>query len=283
MNDPSCGPPTELEKTDNAYKAIDVFWQLFDLLGYWAQCHLAALAQADHDNEFVSSVLEENPEIHQDCHLIEDLGQSFLAGLTSRISNDEKLDRQKEKEDLETEGQKNQILRQLIFDLLGSKSQQSATWRFPLLRSMRALNNGQYDPLLIPRPQRRIGRSFDLDQWKLEAVLQVHFRVGGGWKKYRALEVVSEGIGQSIDAIRDWEKELKNDRDYLAEMACAEIAGRHEEDYIKGYTIGFPEYRMHKGRPMVEIARDLLPHLKNRTFVEIAAKLRENRTKGIGG
>jgi hypothetical protein len=42
-------------------------------------------------------------------------------------------------------------------------------------------------------------------------------------KKYRALELVSEAIGQSADTIRDWEKGAKFDEDYSNELQCAEL------------------------------------------------------------
>jgi hypothetical protein len=55
-------------------------------------------------------------------------------------------------------------------------------------------------------PVRKTGAPFALGEWKLEALLQIFYRVGKGMKKYRALEVVSEAIGQSVDTIRDWKK-----------------------------------------------------------------------------
>lgn len=283
VNDPSCGEPTELEKTDNAYKAIDTFWQLFDLLGYWAQCHLASLARADFDYEYPAALMDAYPELHQDSHELEDAGMRFLTSLATDFSDQDLLQFEDDKEWMETAGRKNQILRQFIFDLLTSQSPASSVWRYPLLRSMRALNDGQYDPLLLPQPRRRIGRAFDLSQWKLEALLQVHYRIGTGWKKYRALETVANGIGQSVETLRDWEKELKADRDYSAEIRSAEIAGKHEAQFKAGHMIGFPDYGMHKGRLLTDLARNLLPHLEARTFDQISAKLRENRIKDSGG
>ena len=58
-------------------------------------------------------------------------------------------------------------------------------------------------------PVRKTGAPFALGEWKLEALLQIFYRVGKGMKKYRALELVSEAIGQSADTIRDWEKGAK--------------------------------------------------------------------------
>ena len=283
VNDPYCGESTELEKTNNAYKSIDIFWQLFDLLGFWAQCHLAAHARAYNDPEFAPALVEDHPDLHFDAHELEDIGNRFLFAISTDFDDEQYLQFIDDKEWLETAGRKNQIIRDLVVDLLSSRSPQSGVWRFPLLRALKALNAGQYDPILHPQPKRRVGRAFDLNQWKLEALLQIHYRVGSGWKKYRATELVAENIGQSVETLRDWEKDLKLDPDYEVEMTCASIAGRHNKKFKEGETIGFPNYGMHKGRELTDLARELLPHLEARSFEEIVENLRINRIKDAGG
>src|SRR4029077_20214327 len=78
---------------------------------------------------------------------------------------------------------------------------------------------------------RRQGLPFSLNRWKLEALRQVRFRVGRGYKKYRALEEVGAAIGQSPEALRTWEKELEKSRDRCVDLYCSELAGRCDQHF----------------------------------------------------
>jgi hypothetical protein len=111
-----------------------------------------------------------------------------------------------------------------LFEMLASQSAESHPWRFAFQKALRAMNRGQTEELLKPMPVRKTGAPFELGEWKLEALLQIFYRVGKGVKKYRALQLVSEAIGQSADTIRDWEKDTKFDEDYSNELQCAELA-----------------------------------------------------------
>ncbi|GAB5509535.1 MAG: hypothetical protein Rhims3KO_09360 [Hyphomicrobiales bacterium] len=279
VNNPQFGVRTELDKTDNAYRVIETFWQLFDLLGYWAQCHLAALSRGAFDAEFVEAISQDVPNLSRDSHILEDEGTRFLKAIDSQFSREEFLFFKEDKTYLTDGGLGDQMVRDLMADLLSSRSQAGNSWRFPLARALRALNEGQYDSLFKPWPRRRVGQAFDLAQWRLEAILQIQFRVGQGWKKYRAQEVVADGIGQSIETLRSWEKELKFDPEYGSEMAVAEIAGRHEAQLDAGHILGFPDYGTYRGLPLIEKARDLLPILRERQMDVIAQKIRELRHK----
>lgn len=128
-------------------------------------------------------------------------------------------------------------------------------------------------------PTRRGGAKFDLNQWKLEALLQVHFRMGRGFKKYRALEEVATGIGQSVETLRYWEKALKLDIDYLNELRFAHIAGEKYADIKSGndLSLGDDTYGTYRGKPVLEIAKNLLPVLENRTLREIMENIRKFR------
>ena len=143
------------------------------------------------------------------------------------------------------------------------------------------MNAGQVENIFKPLPVRKTGTPFDLAEWKHEALLQVYFRVGQGYEKYRALEIVSAGIGQSVDTLRDWEKEGKFNEEYSIELDCAQIAGRHEQQFKSGVDInlGFHQYGTHRGRSMIEIAFDLLQVIEHRSFSEIAVNLHKFRQR----
>ena len=137
------------------------------------------------------------------------------------------------------------------------------------------MNHGQTEELLRPMPIRKTGAPFALSEWKLEALLQIFYRVGKGMKKYRALEVVSEAIGQSADTIRDWEKSAKFDEDYSNELKCAELAGRYSDKFknFDELPIGFPDHGTYRGKPLMQIAFDLAKVIERRTFFEIAENI----------
>ncbi len=279
VTDPSFVEKTEDQKLENARKSIDVFWQLFDLLTYWAQCHILALARSNVDTEFINQIMDEHPETHINSHVLEDVGDQFMRSIGEDFKNEETIFFADDADYLKSDGRLDQILRHHIFEMLASRTAKSHPWRYLMQKSLRALNEGQIESLLKPPPIRRTGKPFYLNQWKLEAVIQVLFRVGQGMKKYRALEIVSEGVGQSVDTIRDWEKNFKFDDEYLDEMKCSELAGQHEREFKNGVdiSIGFHEYGSHRGRPIIEIAHSLMEVIENRTFQEISSNIRKYR------
>lgn len=282
-NDPAAGESAELDKTENAYKTIDAFWRLFDLVGLWAQCHLAARARAAYDAEFVDYLMDRYPDLHQDSHFLESAGVEFLNGVATNFRDERFQVFTDDAEYLVPTGRIDQIMRGFLVDMLTTRSQFGNIWRYPLLRAMRALNEGQYDPLLKPWPRRRVGQAFDLDQWRLEALAQVYFRVGVGWKKYKALEFVADGIGQSVETLRSWEKDLKIEPDYVAELRIAELAGQYVEDFDKGVEIGFPDYGTHRGVSVIVRAREYRELTRDLDLKTIADKIREMRAKNQNG
>lgn len=269
----------ELDKTEHARAAMGVFWELFDLLGTWAQSHLAAQARIQVDESFVDHLMHEYPDVHLDSYFLERYGYDFLRSLGANFEDDGTNFFTDEKEHMTEKGLREQITRAFFFEIFSSASEFSHAWRYPLQRSVRALNDGQIDDLFKPMPGRRGGAKFDLNQWKLEALLQVHFRMGKGYKKYRALEEVATGIGQSVETLRYWEKALKLDTDYFNELRFANIAGEKIADIRSGndLTIGDETYGTYRGKPVMGIVRDLLPVLENRTLHEIMENIRRFR------
>lgn len=269
----------ELNKTEYARAAMGVFWELFDLLGTWAQSHLAAQARIQTDVYFVNHLLDEYPEVHFDSYFLEKYGYDFLRSMAANFEDADTNFFTDEKEHMSEQGLREQIMRAFLFEIFSSKSEFSHAWRYPLQRATRALNDGQIDDFFKPMPGRRGGAQFDLNQWKLEALLQVHFRIGKGYKKYRALEEVAGGIGQSVETLRYWEKALKLDTDYENELRFARIAGEKISDLKSGddLSIGDHQYGIYRGKPVIEIVAELLPVLERRTFQEIMYNIRKFR------
>jgi hypothetical protein len=280
ISDPFYGKASEDEKLENARKSISHFWELFDLLGYWAQCHIIAYCRSGFDQEFMSAMIDENENLHTGSHVLEEVGGNLLEAISVNFTDSNLNYFDGEKEYLSKSGALAQILRHFAFEMLSSKSPGSHPWRFILQRGFRAMNSGQTEDIFRPLPVRKSGTPFDLAEWKHEALLQVYFRAGQGYKKYRALEIVGSGIGQSVDTLRDWEKDAKFNEEYLMELQCAHIAGRHEAEFKAGVDInlGF-DYGTHRGMRIIEIAYGLLETIQNRTFSEIATNIYKYRQR----
>jgi hypothetical protein len=275
MTNPEYGEKSEDNKLENARTSMSLFWELFDVLGYWAQCHLIAYKRSAVDAEFTTSVMEENDGLSSDSHVLEEIGDNFFKAIAADFSNPDFNYFDSEASYMSFQRRYSQLLRLFIFEILTSSSPESHPWRFQFQKALRAMNYGQTEELLKPMPIRKAGTPFALAEWKLEALLQIFYRVGQGMKKYRALEFVSEAIGQSTDTIRDWEKDAKFDEDYSIELQCAELAGRYSEKFknIEKIPIGFPDHGTHRGRPLIEIAFDLAKIIEKRTFSEIAENI----------
>jgi hypothetical protein len=275
MTNPSFGRKSEDNKLENARSSISLFWELFDLLGYWSQCHIIAYERSSVDQEYMTSVIDENEKLSSDSHILEDIGDMFFNAAANNFSIPEFNYFESEAEHMFVNGRYAQLLRLFLFEMLASKSPQSHAWRFPFQKALRAMNYGQTEDLLRPLPVRRAGAPFALNEWKLEALLQIFYRIGQGIKKYRAQDEVAGAIGQSTDTLRDWEQFARFDEDYAVELRCAELAGAYRDRFrnIEEVTIGFPDHGTHRGRPLIEIAFELSKVIETRTFSEIAANI----------
>jgi hypothetical protein len=275
MTNPQFGSKSEGDKLENARVSISLFWELFDLLGYWAQCQIIAYKRSTVDSEFTSSMIKENEGLTTDSHALEEVGDAFLRAMANDFSDSDLNYFESEASHMSHRGRYSQLLRLFLFEMLASQSAESHPWRFAFQKALRAMNHGQTEELLKPMPVRKTGAPFALSEWKLEALLQIFYRVGKGMKKYRALEVVSGAIGQSVDTIRDWEKDAKFDEDYSNELQCAELAGRYSDKFknFDELPIGFPDHGTYRGKPVMRVAFDLAKVIERRTFSEIAENI----------
>jgi hypothetical protein len=178
-------------------------------------------------------------------------------------------------------------LRYLIRELLVSRSANSSFWRFELQSALFALNVGHVEELLKPEPIRRQGNPIQLLNWKVKALQHVHFLVGKGHKKYRALHIVGEAIGQSIETLRDWEKSIVGDDDYRMSLVAARLAGEHEDELdkkspseLRATLAG--EY--HRNMSDIERAHYTLREIRKYSLSAISKGIRLERTprSGVG-
>ena len=54
--------------------------------------------------------------------------------------------------------------------------------------------------------------------------------IGKGLKKFKALENVAQGIGQSVETLRSWEKTYGYDDDFMMALRAAGLAGDLEQE-----------------------------------------------------
>jgi len=299
ITDPKLGADGEAGKLETARTAIEVFWRLHGELLVWAQAHLTGHAILSENPQLVSFLEQKiGEEITENSHVLEQIGLQYVFN----PPDDEDADYNRAYRwlnefsgitDEDFKGMdgsyvflKDTVMRSLIVELLMSRSANNSYWRMELQHALRALNEGEIHELAKPCPGKRQGLPYSLKAWKLEALRQVRFRVGRGMKKYRALEEVGDGIGQSVETLRGWEKELNRFPDYSEDLYCSELAGRFEAELKEKHFKGIPDYEefgFFRGNYSLEHAEFLLRIIEERTFEEIKSKILEYRQKKTGG
>ena len=177
--DPAKGEQSEFYKLETARQAIEKFWYLFGRLGLWAQCHITGYCVA-RDNPVAVDILNDEfkTEITKDSHLLEVLGLLYIFNPVDR--EDILLKQMEDRFENEAGIMSDAAMRNIINELLMSRCANSSYWRFDLQSALRSLNEGEVEPLLNPSKLRLRGKPATLNSWKLEALRQVHFRVGTG-------------------------------------------------------------------------------------------------------
>lgn len=72
VSNPIYGRSSEDDKLENARQSIGLFWELLDILGYWAQCQLITYCRSGFDREFTVAMSSENEDIHTGSHVLEE-------------------------------------------------------------------------------------------------------------------------------------------------------------------------------------------------------------------
>lgn len=290
--DPEKGENREIAKHELAQLAIENFWYLQGKLLGWAQAHLTG-----------HSILKENPELvgfleerlgyllHEDSHELEQIGLLYNFN-----PPDDECPALRRMEELLTEfgvsylGEGNALLtpaamRRTIRELLMSRCADNSYWRHDLQNSLDALNEGEVDELFTPTPGKRQGLPYSLNRWKLEALKQVRFRIGKGYKKYRALEEIGEAIGQSPETLRTWEKALRKNTDREVNLYCSELAGIFDPHFSGDQDAPIPsieDYDSWRGMNYVDHARYLHRNIVKRKLEDIRDAINHFRQKENG-
>jgi hypothetical protein len=273
------GGPRRSDTLENARWAISVWWYLFGELLLWAQSQLAGYQFAKRNPFFIAQLEDKlGHGISADSHALEYIGLCYSWNhvndadpLFCQISDAlEKYDG----------GLDPQSMRNLIRELLSSTCANNSFWRFELSSALFALNLGQQAPLTTPDPTRRQGNALQLLLLKVKALQHVHFKIGQGLKKYRALEFVADELGQSTETLRSWEKLICTDDDMVVQLQAAQLAGELEAELdqcsvfelIKKYAAG-----VHRNKTDIEYAKIALQNLRSAPLNEIQQKLRAGR------
>lgn len=286
ITDPIHGLKSEEDKLENARTAIELWWYVYAELMLWAQSQLAGYELGRSDANLIAHFENKlQKEVSPDSHLLEYIGLEFSA---NRANDEDEFATFVGNELLKKKtGLDKPALRYLIRELLVSRSANSSFWRFELQSALFALNVGHVEELLKPEPIRRQGNPIRLLNWKVKALQHVHFLVGKGYKKYRALHTVAEAIGQSIETLRDWEKSIISDDDYRMDLVAARLAGEHEDELDKKSPLELratlaSEY--HRNMSDIERAHYALGEIRTSSLSAISKGIRLERTpkKGVG-
>jgi hypothetical protein len=276
-----------------AEHAIEVFWYLHGKLMSWAQAHMtghAILAENPSLLEFLE--LKLGKEIDEDSHVLEQIGLLYnynppgrqdpeLLNVQALLEQFGELANEEDEQFLTP-----QAIRRLIVEIMMSRCADNSYWRHPLQESLRALNGGEHDALSTPVPGKRQGQPFSLSKWKHETLRQVHLRIGAGMKKYRALEEVGAGIGQSPETLRAWDKELRQSLDRANDLYCSQLAGEFGSEINARSDFDLEKmegYGWHRGVHNLVRAKLLYDHITKLTLNEIREHIRRYREKETGG
>jgi len=222
------GEASELNKLQNAQRAIAIWWYIYARLMQWAQNHIIGYEMA-RLNPLCQDVLltESGGELHDDSHALERLGSVYIVNRPIEDETLEKLSGTLKNKGVELD---DTTLRRVIVRLLLSTSTESSVWRFPLSHALTALNHGEVTEFVTPTKRKRRGQSYKLDHARSNAISHVYYLLGKGLKKHAALTKVGDAIGQSVETLRDWEKKLQYDDWFRFLWEAAHIAGYIEDD-----------------------------------------------------
>jgi hypothetical protein len=279
MTDPIRGAESEEDKLERARRAIELWWYLYGELLLWAQSQIAGYEFGRANPEIMEKLSKVfDREITVDSHILEYIGLGFS---WNRVNYDdpvmEKMDELMEKYGA---GLDDPATRFLIRELLMSRSANSSFWRFDLQFALYALNLGHVEDIVRPAPVRRQGNPAQLLQWKVQALQHVYFHVGKGMKKYRALQLVGDTLGQSTETLRSWEKFISGDDDLAMELGAAKIAGELEADLDKHSIKEMIELygaEYHRNTTDLEYAHFALKSIRSTPIEKVREGLRSGR------
>jgi hypothetical protein len=279
--DPAQGPASEENKLEYARQAISIWWYLFGELLLWAQSHIAGYEIGRSNPDFIHKLAKTfGREIDVDSHVLEYVGLGFS---WNRVNYDDPtMEKVEEVMEKEKPAMDDPALRSLIRELLVSRSANSSFWRFPLKDALFALNVGHVEDLVRPEPIRRQGNPVQLLNCKMMALRHVYYHIGRGLKKYRALQLVGDELGQSPETLRSWEKSIIGDEDFMVALVGAKLAGELETEIdkysIKELTEKYGA-QYHRHTSDLEYAKFILASIRSSPLKRIRDGLRYNRSR----
>jgi hypothetical protein len=223
--DPAFGEASEERKLELARQAIELWWYLYRHLMVWAQSQIVGYEWARKNPEDLAKIAKvlQIKQVHEDSHLLEYIGLVHVYNVVNESDPSyKKVVKTIEKLEWELD---DTALRNVIRELLVSRSTESSFWRFPLETALVALNLGEVQPIVRPTPMKKQGSAISLLRWKTLALSHVYFQIGKGIKKYVALDAVANSLGQSTETLRSWEKSLLADIDRADNLYSSRAAG----------------------------------------------------------
>ena len=277
--DPSRGTASEENKLEFARQAISIWWYLYGDLLLWAQSQIAGYEFGRSNPEFIEKLTKIfGHEITIDSHALECIG---LGWSWNHVNDDDPM-LQKVGDAMEKSkaSMDERAIRSLIRELLTSRSANSSFWRFELQSALYALNIGHVDEIFRPEPIRKQGDPLQLFYCKLMTLRHVYFHIGKGLKKYRALRLVADELGQSAETLRSWEKFISGDDDLMIELGWSSLAGELEGDLDKHSVpelIKMHGAEYHRHTADIEYASQTLKIIRSTPLKEIRDGLRSGR------
>lgn len=276
----------EFDRLETARVVIDYAWFIFTQLAGWAEFHVTGLVAAEWHPEDLSLIAEElGFEQSADSPFLEYVGAILHNSPYANVQDPmyQKIKAAMEQKDLLYVP--NAMMRDMIIESLTSDPHSTPLWRKELLQSLSGLNDGFVSQLLRPSKLKTTGNVNAIKHWKLLAIEHVSAMVGHGYKKYKALEIVGDAIGQSIETLRSWEKEISKTHDGQMELLVAlrtgELRARlpslTDEDYEAEFGIG-----LHRGLSGLENVRRKAKVLDETSLASIRDGLRRARADSEG-
>jgi len=116
--------------------------------------------------------------------------------------------------------------------------------------------------------------------WRLEAVRQVRFLIGQGFRRIIAQQKIAEALGRSVDDLQAWERELVQSNDLENELLCSEFAGELLEYLRSAHYTNVPHYKAYgtyRDRYNIARAAIIAKTIRQSAISEIRAGLNSKR------
>jgi hypothetical protein len=116
--------------------------------------------------------------------------------------------------------------------------------------------------------------------WRLEAVRQVRFLMGQGYRRITAQQQIAGVLGRTVDELQSWERELVQSGDHENELLCSEFAGELLEFLRSGHFTNVPHYRIYGSylnRSNVAHAATIAKNLRQLSLNDIRAGIKSVR------